>query len=86
MAVTDFELVFGLHSIAAALQNPRRTHVRLVATDEGLIELQKKHQINARKMNVKIEMLSSHALQEEAKKLCSWMDVEFHRVPGQIFP
>ena len=84
MAV-DFELIFGLHSIAAALANPRRTHTRLVATDEGLSELQKKHRINPRSLNVKIELQSSHALQESAKKLCQYMDVEFTRVPGQIF-
>lgn len=85
MAVTDFDLIFGLHSIAAALGNPRRVHVRLVATDEGLSELQKKHRINPKNINVKIEMMSSHNLQEEAKKLCSWMDVEFFRVPSGVF-
>lgn len=84
MAV-DFELIFGLHSIAAALTNPRRQHTRLVATDEGLMELQRKHNINPKKLNVKIEILSSHSLQEEAKQLCFYMDVEFFRVPGQIF-
>jgi 23S rRNA (guanosine2251-2'-O)-methyltransferase len=84
MAV-DFELIFGLHSIAAALGNPRRQHTRLVATDEGLVELQRKHSINPKKLNVKIEILSSHALQEEAKQLCFYMNVEFFRVPGQIF-
>ncbi len=84
MAV-DFELIFGMHSIAAALTNPRRTHTRLVATDEGLMELQRKHQINPKKLNVTVEILSSHALQEEAKQLCFYMDVEFFRVPGQIF-
>jgi 23S rRNA (guanosine2251-2'-O)-methyltransferase len=85
MAVTDFELIFGLHSIAAALGNNRRVHARLVATDEGLSELQKKHRINPKSLNVKIEMMSSHNLQEEAKKLCSWMDVEFFRVPSGVF-
>ncbi len=84
MAV-DFELIFGMHSIAAALTNPRRVHTRLVATDEALVELQRKHQINPKKLNVKIEILSSHSVQEEAKQLCFYMDVEFFRVPGQIF-
>lgn len=84
MAV-DFELIFGLHSIAAALKNPRREHVKLVATDEGLMELQRKHNINPRNIKVQIELLSSHALQEAGKKLCNYMDVEFTRVPSQIF-
>lgn len=81
----DFELIFGLHSIAAALKNPMRIHQRIVATDEGLLELQRKHNINAKNLGVKIEVFSSHSVQEEAKMLCAEMDVEFFRVPGQIF-
>ena len=81
----DFDLIFGLHSIAAALGNTRRVHQKLVATDEGLAELQKKHRINAKTLGVKIELLASHALQESAKKLCQYLDVEFTRVPGQIY-
>jgi 23S rRNA (guanosine2251-2'-O)-methyltransferase len=81
----DFDLIFGLHSIAAALGNSRRVHQKLYATDEGLIELSKKHRLNPKELNVKIELLSSHLLQEKAKRLCQEMDVEFYRVPSQIF-
>lgn len=84
MAV-DFELIFGMHSIAAALTNPRRVHTKLYATDEGLVELQRKHQINPKNLKVPLQVLSSHALQEEGKKLCSYMDVEFTRVPSGLF-
>ncbi len=84
MAV-DFELIFGMHSIAAALTNPRRVHAKLYATDEGLVELQRKHQINPKNLKVPLQVLSSHALQEEGKKLCSYMDVEFSRVPSGLF-
>ncbi len=81
----DFDLIFGLHSIAAALKNPRRSHQKLVATDEGLSELTRKHQINPKNLKVQVELSSSHQLQENAKKLCYQMDVEFHRVPSQIY-
>lgn len=81
----DFDLIFGLHSIAAALQNKDRTHQKLVATDEGLVELQRKHNINPKNLGVKIELQASHALQESAKKLCQYLDVEFTRVPSQIY-
>lgn len=84
MAV-DFDLIFGLHSIAAALKNPRRSHIKLVATDEGLQELQKKHRIIPKNYNVKTDILSSHALQEQAKKLCMHMDLDFTRVPSGIY-
>jgi 23S rRNA (guanosine2251-2'-O)-methyltransferase len=81
----DFELIFGMHSIAAALKNTRRVHTKLFATDEGLVELQRKHQINPKSLKVDIQILSSHSLQEEGKKLCSYMDVEFSRVPSGLF-
>lgn len=81
----EFDLVFGLHSIAAALKNPARSHMKLVATDEGLQELQKKHNITPKHYNVKTDILSSHALQEQAKKLCAHLDVEFTRVPSGIY-
>jgi 23S rRNA (guanosine2251-2'-O)-methyltransferase len=81
----EFDLIFGLHSIAAALGNDRRVHEKLVATDEGLQELSRKHQINPKNLKVPIEILSSHQLQENAKKLCNYLDVEFYRVPSGIY-
>ena len=81
----EFDLIFGLHSISAALTNPRRVHQKLVATDEGLVELQRKHRINPKNLNVKVELLSSHALQEQAKKLCMHLDLDFTRVPSGVY-
>jgi 23S rRNA (guanosine2251-2'-O)-methyltransferase len=81
----EFDLIFGLHSIAEALKNTRRVHQTMVATDEGLSELVKKHKIQPRDYNVKIEIVSSHLLQEKGKKLCQYLGVEFTRVPSQIF-
>ena len=40
-----FDLIFGIHSIAAAIQNPHRILSQLVASEEGLSELAKKHRI-----------------------------------------
>lgn len=82
---SDFDLIFGLHSIAAAIGNSSRTHIKLVATDEGLMELSKKHKINPKSLSIKVELLSSHELQESAKKICKMMDVEFTRVPSGIY-
>jgi 23S rRNA (guanosine2251-2'-O)-methyltransferase len=81
----DYDLVFGLHSIVAALGNSRRVHQKIVATDEGLIELNRKYRINPKSIGVNVEIVSSHLLQENAKRLCSELDVEFTRVPSQIF-
>jgi 23S rRNA (guanosine2251-2'-O)-methyltransferase len=81
----EFDLIFGLHSIAAALKNTRRVHQRLYATDEGLKELQRKHQLQPKSLGVPFELLSSHALQEQGKRYCAMLDVEFSRVPSQVF-
>lgn len=81
----EFDLIFGLHSIAAALKNPSRSHIKLVATDEGLAELKKKHNIVPKNYSVKTDILSSHALQEQAKKLCAHLDLEFSRVPSGVY-
>ncbi len=81
----EFDLIFGLHSIAAALTNRGRIHDRLVATDEGLVELQRKHKINPKMLGVKVEIVSSHSLQEQAKKICSHMDLDFTRVPSGVY-
>ena len=81
----EFDLIFGLHSIAAALTNRGRIHDKLVATDEGLVELQRKHKINPKMLGVKVEIVSSHSLQEQAKKICSHMDLDFTRVPSGVY-
>jgi 23S rRNA (guanosine2251-2'-O)-methyltransferase len=81
----DFELIFGLHSIAAALMNKQRDSHHIFATEDGLSELSKKHQINPRKLNCKVDLVSGHQLQETARKYCDRMDVEYTRVPSQIF-
>jgi len=81
----EFDLIFGLHSIASALKNSHREYFKLHATDEGLMELQRKYQINARSQKIPLEMHSSHQLQEVAKKMCAHKDVEFTRVPSGIF-
>lgn len=81
----DFDLIFGLHSIAAALKNSNRVHQKLVVTDEGIAELQKKHQINPKNLGIKIEVVSSHFLQEQAKKICQEMDLDFNRVPSGVY-
>lgn len=80
-----FDLIFGLHSIAAAINNQLRIHEKIVATDEGLMELQKKHNIQAKKLDIKVEIVSSHQLQELGKRYCAELDVEFFRVPSGIF-
>lgn len=77
----DFNLIIGIHSIIAALENSSRAHVKLVGTEEAIDEIKKKTKID----NVKIELASSHKVQEEAKKYFKELGLEYHRVPSGVF-
>ena len=78
------DLIIGSHSIAAALQNPRRSHLELMATDEGWIDFLKRTKVDQRKLAMKPRLLASHAFQEEARRLYREEDLEFQRVPGGV--
>ncbi|MEX0798606.1 MAG: RNA methyltransferase substrate-binding domain-containing protein, partial [Bacteriovoracaceae bacterium] len=64
MDMSDLDLIIGVHSVAAALKNPKRNIKKLVATEEGRDELRKKCDFS----KVDVQLVSSHKLQEEAKK------------------
>jgi 23S rRNA (guanosine2251-2'-O)-methyltransferase len=71
----------GVHSIVAALENPARKAYKLVATEDALDNLKKLFNIDG----IKFEMVSSHKVQEEAKKYFRDLDLEYQRVPSGIF-
>jgi 23S rRNA (guanosine2251-2'-O)-methyltransferase len=79
-----FDLIFGIHSIAAALQNPNRVPTLLVASEEGLSELAKKHRIQKQHIKCDIKIVSSHEVQDQAARWCKQLGVEYSRVPSQI--
>lgn len=76
------DLIIGSHSIAAALLNPRRVNVELVATDEGWQDLVKRTKLDTRNLRLKPRLLAPHALQEYARELYYERELEFQRVPG----
>jgi 23S rRNA (guanosine2251-2'-O)-methyltransferase len=79
------EIIVGLHSIAAALENRARSEHKITATDEGIIEFQKKHKILLKNTTAQVDIVSGHALQERAKKIYQFMNLEFSRVPSGMF-
>lgn len=82
----DHDLIIGIHSIAEALKNPERAIYEIVATDDGLEELKKRGGLKREEIPMnKVRLLEGHALQEEAKKHYRDLDMEFQRVPSQIF-
>jgi 23S rRNA (guanosine2251-2'-O)-methyltransferase len=82
----DHDLIVGIHSIAEVLKNPERAVFEIVATEEGLEELKKRGGLKREQIPMeKVRLLEGHTLQEEAKKHYRDMDIEFQRVPSQIF-
>lgn len=82
----DFDLIVGIHSIAEALNNNSRTNIKIYFTDDGKEDFIKKTKISKSKFEAfESEHVSSHKLQELAKGLYKELDVEFQRVPSQIF-
>ena len=82
----DFDLIIGIHSIAAAIKNPNRSNLKIYFTDEGKIELQKKGSISKHDLEkVKTTMLSKHMLQERSKEYFQSLNLEYQRVPSQVF-
>jgi 23S rRNA (guanosine2251-2'-O)-methyltransferase len=82
----DFELIIGIHSIVSALKNSQRSNFKIYMTEEGKQELLKKAQMSPSQLkSIPHEMLSGHRLQEVAKTYFKKLDLEFQRIPSQIF-
>lgn len=77
----DFDLIVGIHSIIAAIKNPNRDIVKLVATEDARDEIKKI--CNLDKINV--ELVSSHKVQEEGKRLYSDKGLDYQRIPSGAF-
>jgi 23S rRNA (guanosine2251-2'-O)-methyltransferase len=79
------DLIIGIHSIAAALKNKNRQPIELIATDEGLTEFLKKTKLQKKEISAEIKLLSPHLVQEEARALYREKNLDYQRVPGNIF-
>lgn len=77
----DFDLVVGIHSIAAAIKNSDRNLYHLYTTEDALSELKKVVNVPE---NI-IKLCSSHKIQEEAKNYYKQLDLEYQRVPSGVF-
>lgn len=76
------DLIIGIHSIIAALKNPRRINKKLYIGKGKLEELN----LSEQELNdlCQIEYLNAHEVQEKAKELCAKQDFSYQRVPGNI--
>ena len=79
--MADFDFIFGLHSIAAAIANPKRELIKLVATEQGRDELNKR----ARLDRLDVQLVSSHKLQEEGKARFKELGMDYQRITSGLF-
>jgi 23S rRNA (guanosine2251-2'-O)-methyltransferase len=85
MKAAESELIAGLHSIIAALENSERELVHVYGTDEGISELKKRSEFarkNLTKENTRL--YSPHRFQEECKKLYRELEYNYNRVPSGV--
>lgn len=80
------QIIYGLHSIRACINNPKRVFKVLIGSKEGVKELFKgKYSYLREHRPLNIEIISSHQVQEKAKNWCKKLQFEYGRVPSQVF-
>lgn len=80
----DDQVIVGPHSIIEALNNSNRSSLRLLASEDGLSELKKHSSFDKESLGrVEVKIISSHKLQEIAKKIYKDKGYNYTRVPGQ---
>lgn len=79
-------VIIGLHSIAAALKNTKRKHIKLIVTDEAKKLLQSKHSLNVSSSKyselVKVQTVDAKKFQDEAIKVFNEYKYTYSRVPS----
>jgi len=82
----DYDLIVGVHSIAAVFKNPKREIRHIYLTEEGKKDLLKRTDLNdADLRKIKSTMMDSHGLQEKGKEFFRELDVDFTRIPSGVF-
>lgn len=79
------DLIFGLHSIAEALKNPKRENAVLYGTEESIKDLRKAHFKGQNLPDIKVHTLSLHKFKEEGKLCLKERGLKEQRVPSNIF-
>lgn len=80
------DIIFGVHAIIEAINNPLRTGKKLYSTPETLAKWQREGLLK-QDLSTQWEIVEKtpHSLQEEAKKLCLEQNFQFKRVPSHAF-
>lgn len=83
--MAEQDIIIGLHSIAEALKNPLRTHYRLIGTDDGMKELQRKHGLDPRRQNdLRAEFYKPDEFVKQTQEIYRHLDFEYRRIPSGV--
>ena len=75
------DIIVGIHSIAHAIENTKRSIHELMATEEGIDNLRKMGGVSNEKISsLPVKLVSSHKLQEDAKRL--YEDMGYYYIAG----
>lgn len=84
--MNEFDLIIGIHSIAAAILNPNRMVIKIVLSDDGEAELLKRSSVTKKTLReLNVHKVSGHKVQELAKDYFKELKLEYTRVPSQVF-
>ncbi|MBH47051.1 MAG: hypothetical protein CME71_02645 [Halobacteriovorax sp.] len=85
MSMAEQDIIVGLHSIAEALRNPERTHYRLIGTDEGFKELQRKHGLDPRRQDdLRAEFYKPDDFVKQTQELYRNLGIDYRRIPSGV--
>lgn len=79
------DLIIGMHSIAAVLQNENRSDLELYCTDEAQEDFFKKYPALKKFEGLQVNLMASHKLQETAKGFYADRKWNYSRVPSNMF-
>lgn len=86
MQESNFDLIVGVHSIKAALNNEDRINKQIFCTQDALTDLKKNKIINKNELaKAELTILKHNEFSKQAEQFYRSLDLKFQRVPSQIF-
>lgn len=82
----NIDIVVGVHSIVHAVRNKSRPVYEIVATEEGLENLNKMGGLSREEIaKLPVKLVSNHLIQELGKKHYDQLGFQFNRIPSGVF-
>ncbi len=79
------EIIIGIHSIVAALNNPKRKNIELIATEDGLKSLRSHRDLKTEILKkITISQVNPHVFQSKSQALFKSQDFEYKRIASGV--